>query len=268
MRLIRGFSFMAASALLLPAGLLAQGTLTGAGSLPHFAVGGGWRTEWVMVNPTDTPNVPVQLNFIGETGVPALLPLNNPLLGTTLPSATSYSAVIPANGLIAITSDSTSSTATSGWVQVSTDRSTTTVLESFQYTSLPTNGVINLQQGGTTTQDALATGYVLPFNEAGNNFTAVAIANRSTNPIQPTVTIRNFLGEVKGTPYTLLLGALEHKSFLVSTQYKIAAGTVGTITFDAGAPGLITVLGLSFDKTNAAFTSIKAIDLHTPVTGN
>jgi hypothetical protein len=258
MKIGRNLSFLAASALLLPAGLLAQATLTSAGSLPHFATGGGWRTDWFIVNPVDNANAAFQLNFIGDNGMPATIPLTNAVTGAVLPSASTYSATVPPHSIVVIRSDSTASSATSGWVQVSTDSSTTTVLETFQYTSLPANGITNVQQGGTTTQPAAWNTYLLTFNELTPNFAAIAIANLATNSISPLVTVRDFSGKTLGT-FNLPLGPLEHKAFVLDQEFPLAKGVFGSVTFETGQPGLISVLGLNFNGTNDAFSSVLAI---------
>lgn len=261
MRLIRGFSLLAAAVLLLPAGLLAAGAVTSAGSLPHFAFGGGWKTTWFVYNTTSNPNAAVQLNFISDTGTPLVIPLINPLTGTALTPASSVSTAVPAYGLLAVSADSTASEATSGWVQVSTDSSTTTVAESFQYTSLPDaahNGVVNVQNGGAPVVSVLTAGYIMPFVEAQGDSMAVAIANLTTNTISVSVTVRNYVGITKGT-HIIPLAPLQHTAFQLS-DYPETEGIVGTIEFSTPTAGQFSVMGLSYNSTHA-FTSV----LSTPV---
>lgn len=264
MRQIRNLLLMALAVLLGPAAFLAQGAVTPAGALPHFVTGGGWRTVWFFVNSSNNANAAVQLNFIVDAGSPRTVPpLANAITGVALTAASTYSATIPPFGLVAIESTSTDSKATAGWVQVSTDSSTTQVLESLDYTSLPANGIINLQRGGTLPQyNATATGYMLPFNEAEGNFTAIAIANVTNSAISVTITTRNYLGATKGT-HTLPLGPQEHTQFLLGSTYTETAGVLGTVEFYTGSPNQIAVMGLSFNGTNDAFTSELAI----PTTG-
>jgi hypothetical protein len=269
LRHIRNLCFMTLATFLGPAAFLAQGALTPAGALPHFTTGGGWRTVWILVNSSNNPNAAVQLNFIGSDGpagtpgTPLTIPLADGISGQALPASSTYSVTIRPFGLVALESTSSDPTATEGWVQVSTDSSTTTVLERFDYTSLPSNGIVNLQRGGTFPQfSATATGYMLPFVEAQGDFTAIAIANVTNTTLNVAVTIRNYLGTTKGT-HTLTLAPQEHASFLLSTKYPETAGVAGTIEFYAGGTNQIAVMGLSFNGINDAFTS----ELSIPTTG-
>ena len=264
MRQIRNLLLMALAVLLGPAAFLAQGALTPAGALPHFATGGGWKTVWFFINSSSNPSAAVQLNFIVDPGGPrSIPPLANAITGEVLPAEFTYSTTIAPFGLVAIESTSTDSTATTGWVQVSTDSSTTQVLESFDYTSLPTNGIVNLQRGGALPQySATATGYMLPFDEAEGDFTAIAIANVTDSTINVAVTTRNYLGATKATR-TLTLTPQQHTSFVLSKEYPETEGVLGTIEFYTGTPNQIAVMGLSFNGTNDAFTSELAI----PTTG-
>ena len=263
MRQIRSFFLFALAVILGLAAFPAQGAVTPAGALPHFATGGGWRTVWILVNSSSNPNAAVQLNFIGDNGSPLAIPLTNGITGEALTAASSYSTTIRPFGLVAIYSTSSDSTSTTGWVQVSTDSSTTSVLERFDYTSLPSNGIVNLQRGGTFPQiSATATGYMLPFNEAEGDFTAIAIANVTNSTLNVTVTTRNFLGTTKGT-HTLTLAPQEHTQFLLKDKYTETAGVAGTVEFYAGGINQIAVTGLSFNGINDAFTS----ELSIPTTG-
>jgi hypothetical protein len=263
MRQIRNLILFALAVILGPAAFPAQGAVTPAGALPHFATGGGWRTVWILVNSSSNPNAAVQLNFIGDNGSPLSIPLMDGITQQALSPASTYSVTIRPFGLIALESTSSDPAETTGWVQVSTDSSTTTVLERFDYTSLPSNGIVNLQRGGTFPQfSATATGYMLPFLEAGGDFTAIAIANVTNSTINVTVTIRNFLGTTKGT-HTLTLAPQQHTAFLLSQEYPETAGAAGTIEFYAGGINQIAVMGLSFNGINDAFTS----ELSIPTTG-
>jgi hypothetical protein len=259
MRQTQSLFWFALAVILGPAAFPAQGALTSAGALPHFASGGGWKTTWILVNSTSNSNAAVQLNFIGDNGSPLTIPLTDALTGLAMTPASTYSVSLRSFGLLAVETTSTDASATTGWVQVSTDSSTTTVLETFDYTSLPLSGIVNLQRGGAIPQlNATATGYMLAFNEVGKDYVAIAIANLTNNTISVNVTTRNFLGTTKAT-HTLTLTAQQHRAFLVSQEYPETEGVLGTIEFYAGSPNQIAVMGLSFNGTNYAFTSNMSI---------
>ena len=57
---------------------------TTGGSIAHLATGNGWQTTFVLVNTGTTP-AQVNLNFFADvTGVPLLLPISYPQVGSAL----------------------------------------------------------------------------------------------------------------------------------------------------------------------------------------
>jgi hypothetical protein len=138
-------------------------------------------------------------------------------------------------------------------------------MESFQYTSLPSNGIINVQRGGTLAVAPNAIGYTIPFIEAQTEFSSVAIANTTTSPVSVAMTVRNYVGTTLGT-YTISLPPRQQTAFLLS-QYPVTSGKAGTIAFETPSAGQIAVLGLDFNKVNDAFTSVLALPL-TVATGD
>jgi hypothetical protein len=251
----------AGTMLLAPAALEAQGTLTSAGALPHFASGQGWRTTWVLINSTSNPNSAVQLNFLDDNGNPAVIPLIVSFTSQVLAPASSYSTSVPPHGMVVVYSQNSGPISQTGWTQVSTDSSTTSVFEVFAYEQTQPNGKVTVQEGATATQNANVVRYVLPFNQSSTNFSAVAIANLSNNPITPSITIRDAAGN-KLDEESLPLPAYGHTAFLLS-NYPASANTAGVIELETDAPGLIAVLGLGFDNTNNAFFSIPPIGVNT-----
>jgi hypothetical protein len=76
---------------------------------PHFADGGGWRTEIALVNPTDAPLIG-ELRFIDESGNPATLSI----AGQT---ASTFAYVIPPNGSQKLTTAGLPASAQTGSVR-------------------------------------------------------------------------------------------------------------------------------------------------------
>jgi hypothetical protein len=258
MQLLLRTALTLAALCLVPSGLPAQGSLTSAGALPHFATGGGWRTTWVIVNSIGSTSGSVRLNFIGDDGNPVAIPLTNSFAGQVLTPASSFSAPVPAHSMVVVYSEASSPISTGGWTQVSTDSSTTSVFEIFRYRSLPTaGGSVNVQQGVSTTQNASVVRYVVPFSEIDTAYTAIAIANLSASQITPSIRIRDNAGNTLATD-TLPLAALGHTAFLVS-KYPITAGIAGVLEVQTEAPGQITVVGLAFDSSNDSFFSLPGI---------
>jgi hypothetical protein len=83
--------------------LLAQ-VGTGGGSIAHFASGGGWQTTFTLVN-TGTAAATATVNFYGDNGQAASLPLSFPRT-SAISTASSVSQNLPAGGsLIVVVGD-------------------------------------------------------------------------------------------------------------------------------------------------------------------
>src|SRR5207302_3526074 len=78
--------------------------------LPHFAVGGGWRTELVLVNTMDTP-VSGTMTFTDDSGNPTTVPV-----GTVTASSLSYT--IPQRRTVKYILPNTGSTLQTGVVKL------------------------------------------------------------------------------------------------------------------------------------------------------
>ena len=82
--------------------LLAQ-VGTGGGSVAHFASGGGWQTTFTLVN-TGTAGATATVNFYGDDGQAASLPLSFPQT-SAISTASSVSQNLPAGGSLIVVVD-------------------------------------------------------------------------------------------------------------------------------------------------------------------
>src|SRR5262245_24303792 len=86
--------------------VFAQGVTT----LPHIALGGGWKTIFTVVNLSDLPGQG-ELRFHAEDGTPLNVTLNS----SGGQSATSATIAVPPHGVQVVETASTADLTTSGW---------------------------------------------------------------------------------------------------------------------------------------------------------
>ncbi len=77
---------------------------------PQVADGGGYRTNFILVNPTDAATT-ARLEFLGDDGSPLTLPIGGS-------SRTNFEAPLSARGVARIITDGTSAGIRAGWVRV------------------------------------------------------------------------------------------------------------------------------------------------------
>jgi hypothetical protein len=133
-----------------------------------------------------------------------------------------------------------------------------------------TNGVLGgfavfSQAMGNTNQQAevpldtsYSGDYVVPFDNTNGSSTAIALANISAQAVTATISISNDAGAVMLSD-TVTLPPMAHRSFTLADRYgSVTAQRRGTLEFTTPTPGLISVLGLSFNATGA-FSTIPTI---------
>lgn len=223
-----------------------------AGSIPHFASGGGWKTTFTLVN-TGTSSASAQLGFFDDNGAPVSIPLSFPQGGATAQSAPTYQQTLAAGATLVIESEGPLSLkSVSGSAQLLTSGSVTGSAV-FQY--------LGHQEAVAPMEARSGQSYVMPFDNTNGYFYGMALANRSTQAASISVTARDAVtGRVTGS-HVLTLPANGHKQFLLSDAdpgFRETANTSGTLEFSTTAAGQISILGLRFNS-NGAFTSVPAL---------
>jgi hypothetical protein len=218
-------------------------TLSRAGVFPHIASGAGWASSVYLYN-TTSAELSVELNFYGDDGTPATLPLVVPRSGSTqAQSASTLSGTIAANGVLLVLSPAQSSAALTGWVDVLSN-GTLGGYESFQYTTaagVEYEASVPLTAGGAAT-------LLLPYDNTNGYQTAVALANLNASAAA-TLSVLVYAEDGSQLPvlFSLTLGPGGHTAFLLLNQLPVTEGVRGMIEFSAGAGGSIAALGLRVD---------------------
>ena len=173
-------------------------TATATGFFPHFADGGGWTTQVILVNPTDgTLTGNVQFFSQGSdttSGSPAMVTVN----GVT---ASSFAYSIPGRSARRFPTSGTPTSTTAGSARIVPDGGTTT----------PSGlGVFSFKPGQFTVAEA-----GVPLLEPA---TAVRMYAESASPIQTGVAVAN----PSSTPATV--------TFELTTLAGVSTGLIGTAT--------------------------------------
>ena len=142
--------------------------------------------------------------------------------------------------------------ALSGWAQVLTNG----YLGGFAVFS---QAMGNTNQEAEVPLDTSHSGdYVVTFDNTYGSATAMALANISAKAVTVAISISDDAGNVILSD-TITLSAMGHRSFNLADRYgSVTAGRRGTLEFTTPSPGLISVLGLSFNSTGA-FSTIPTI---------
>ena len=231
-------------------------TLTSAGSIAHLASAGYWATTIILVNTSSSP-VRARLNFFDDNGNPLALPLSfpqsssasaaGPLLASTLDRTLNSGAQL----VVQSTGPNSQPTLT-GWAQVLTN-GTLGGLAVFSQAIGNTN-----QQAEILLDTSNAGHYVVPFDNTNGASTAMALANISAQAVNTAISISDDAGNLILSD-TITLPTMGHRSFNLADRYgSVTAKRRGALEFKTPSPGVISVLGLSFNATGA-FSTIPTI---------
>ena len=224
------------------------GTLAYAGSMPHLASGGGWKTTVILLNNGAT-QAQAQVSFFNDSGNPLALPLAFPQGVIAALSAPTVTETIPAGGELVIESQGPDTALTLGSAQLFTDGNIGGFII-FRYNPTGQEAAVPLQ-----TQNAAS--YTLAFDNTGGLGTGVAVANVSNQAGNVQAIVRDDTGAMLATDSIKLAGS-GHLSFALSDRYAATAQHRGTIELQTPANGQISVLAIRA-ATSGAYTTIPAV---------
>ena len=221
------------------------------GSIAHLAVGGGWKTTFVLMN-SGTTSAQARLNFFDDDG--RALPLPLMILGTsTEPQLlATFEQTLPAGASVTLESTGPAGDSNQqGWAQLLADGNITgfgifgcNLEDRTQEVLVP----LETRNAGT---------YTVWFDHTGQLASGIGLANLSTTTITVDVTMRGEEGLPPIGTDTLVLPPQGHTSFVSSDQWAQTGQQRGTLEFHTTAGGQISLLGLRFNAY--AFTAIPVI---------
>jgi hypothetical protein len=226
----------------------APATMKSVGSMAQLAVGGNWKTTFVLENSGSTSAL-ARLKFFDDGGNALPLPLSFPQSPSSDPMvASTLDKTLAAGAALTIVSSSLSGPPTQvGWAQLISDGSVSGfAVFGLKWGNYDQEAVVPLETRSSG-------GYVLWFDNTEDMVVGAALANISTQAVTVAVTIRDESGLTIGTD-TVVLPAQGHTAFELPKRFAQTIGRRGTVEFQTTTSGQISVLGLRFNPI--AFTSI------------
>jgi hypothetical protein len=223
-------------------------TMSNAGSMAQLAVGGTWKTTFVLENSSSGP-AQVHLDFFDNNGNALPLPLSFPQSPSSNPVvASALDRTLGAGAALTIVSSGSDSQPTQvGWTQMISDSGVS------GFAICGTASGNGNQEAVVPMETRNSASYILWFDNTGAMVVGVALANLSKQPLSVDVIIRDESGLVIGTG-TIPLPAQGHDSFELPSRLAQTAQRRGTVEFHTATSGQISVLGLRFNSF--AFTTI------------
>lgn len=224
----------------------------GVTSLPHIAVGGGWKTIFTIVNLSDMPGQ-AELRFHAEDGTPLPVVLNS----SNGQNVMSASMMVPAHGVQVVETAGNAATTTSGWAEFVVD-TTTAPLSISSVFRRQVNQNMTFEAAVPSTGNATKP-LIIPFDDTASFSTGVALVNPTTfQAATIPVIIRDANGIVIQMD-SLTLAPGSHTSFTLASKYPLTAAQVGTIEFDPDLTGGgLNAVALRFNPTGA-FTTVQPL---------
>lgn len=218
------------------------------GSMAHLAVGDGWQSTTVLVNPRST-FAQAHVGYYVDDGSALSIPLLTSPPGTTA-TTSSVDQIMPAGSVLTVDSQAPAAAALAvGSAEVAADSGVSGYIR-FRYNPRDQDALVPLE-----TRQAAA--YTLAFDNTSGIATGTAVANLANSPANIAVVIRDDSGAQIGSA-SISLPAQGHVSFVMSDRFANTANRSGTLEFDTPLNGRISVLGLRFPP-GQRFTTIPVI---------
>jgi len=212
--------------------------------LPHFASGGGWSTQVILVNPTDAEEDGT-ITFIGQNG-------QSTTVGSAFGTGSSFTYHLAAGSSFKLQTVNTGSLST-GSVRLASTGITADIPVGFLIFSFQSNGITVSSAGISPSRSTAATRL---FVETAGNFSAAAVGSKqtgiaisnadSTTAVQVNYTLTSLTGAPTGLQGSLTIPAggqtAEFLGQLPGMQ-SLPASFQGVLRISASS-GSVTVTGL------------------------
>jgi hypothetical protein len=204
--------------------------------MPHLAFAGNWQTNFTLVNKDANPSQ-VSLNLLGEDGSLLSSNSNVPQSALSISGTTAGVSVASNASLLLDNSGLSGQPLEVGSAQLLAQGN----VGGFAIFKDALSG----QEAAVPLETRDANSYTLAFDNANGVAMGVALQNVSASPANVPVILRDDKGAQIGSD-TITLAGLSHTSFVLASQYPVAANSKGTIEFDTPPGGRIGALGLRF----------------------
>jgi uncharacterized repeat protein (TIGR01451 family) len=215
--------------------------LSSAGSLPHVASGGGWKTTFAITN-TGSSVAAIRMNYWADNGKPLILPMSFPqaAAGGTVEAATLERSIEAGATLFVESEASATGAVRTGWGEL--------------FSTGPVTGMAVFRQraeGGAEQEAAVPlesrTGrrYFLLYDNSAGYLTGMAVANHTADFLILGVFLRDETGRQVGFE-ALTLRPKGHEAFDLNSRWPALAGLRGSLEIDCPRTEAISVIGLRF----------------------
>jgi hypothetical protein len=224
----------------LPVVNLSQAPSTTASTIPHFATGGGWTTQILLVNPTEFPLAGSLQFYSPGSANSAGVPVNVTVGGRT-GNSFSYSIAPGSSTKLVLTGDAVAS----GSVRVIPQAGA--VPSALAVFSFASDNVVVSEAGAAgvsgTAMQMYAESSGVPFT-IGSIQSGVAIANPSSAPVSVTLEVRNLDASPTGTsPITITIPANGQTGKFLNEYFPtLATPFQGVLRVTAASP--VSAVGL------------------------
>jgi len=218
---------------------------------PHLAVGGGYGSSFLLLNPASTPVV-ATLEFFGSDGTPLALLIEG------VPRTT-YSVPLAARQVARVDSAGSSDGIRWGWARL-------TASERVYWDTIGGSVVLQAERNGSIASEAsvpsatLMTNFATYVDGTGAAEAGIAVANPRDTAVTLTFTLRDSTGVVLAGPLAREVPARGHLAQFVTQIFPGASGVEGTLAVQAGAP--VAGIGLRYESVDRPiFTTVPVFPL-------
>lgn len=210
---------------------------------PHVGDGDSYRTNFFLVNTSDTPTV-ARLDFLGVDGAALALPID----GTFRDS---YSVALPPHGTVSVITQGTSSGIRWGWTRVRADQH----IDGSAILQRVVNGRIAAETAVPPSK--LAPHLVTYVDNRGTTDSGMAVSNPNSALVTVTFNLRNAAGEIVDST-TTTIPPLGYVAQFVRQLFPGAGAVEGTL--DVQTPGAsVAAVGIRYaNQDGTVFTSMPA----------
>lgn len=213
---------------------------------PHIADGGSYRTEFVLVNPTDAATT-ATVHFFGADGAPLPLPVRGS-------SATSIAVSLPARSVERVVTTGTAADVRWGWARLTSPAAidAIVVLQSVAEGAIRSEAPVWAASPAVRLRSYVA-------NSAGTE-SGIAVSNPNDNRVEATFLLRDVNGDiVASTAHTL--PARGYLAQLLEQLFPGFAEFEGTIDIETNG-GPLGAVGIRYDNAGGTvFTMTPVVRL-------
>jgi hypothetical protein len=219
---------------------------------PHVAIGGGWKTIFLLTNSAPTPAT-ATVGFYSQTATPMPVNINGSL-------NSSFAITVPANGSTSLIASGSSSTV-AGWAKITSSNGVElNGNAAFQFY----NGSQLISEASVPAVHPLASIDFYAEEEAGGFSTGIAVANPTSLTAEGELTVRDKQGVIYSTTPIILAPLTQRAEFLFQlidgaktgrAELLMNKGYISALVLRMDSSGVLSTVAVSQPGYSAAGTT-------------